>query len=1232
VSNPRWKILCVAPILLLCFLVAPIQRSDAWLPHGFTQATLPGQSVINLNYANGDVFNNLTKSLTFGLNGNSPTLFQTNGFPNGTLTNSLLSNPNPSNNSGLVRSDYYGHLIHQWTGKSSVTFSFSSAIIYSGGGVVNGVSPASSGVVNGGNVLFSNYNSDSQTTDANVEFAFGTLITAVSSSGGLVEFSTQTNGIANNASTFTVQINNTTGLPTGPNSDGSWTATKIDAQTFTLANSGAYVGLVGITSSGGPGVQSEMIYSVPNGNVFINSGVSITFSNWILCEKANLSSIQAGQLITQRLITNIQTGIKAGYIRYMDFLGTQGTYSNFTDRIQPAFMSWQSLIYPANRWGGTSTGSSDEFDISNPSGSPSSGAYQDGEVVQFTANRSQVGWAPTAKLGSRSSAPIISASGGFGGLNIVPLVIGLTTTSSALANSSISGSGTTATVTTSVAHGLTNGAVYGIKIAGSTPSGFNATALCTVTGTTTFTCPNTTSGSASVVGTWQLITATGDNIALTFTGSQIAGGSYTFNYTVNTTATTVTSASVGAGTNVLAVTCPCTGTVTPGQTIKNSGINISNGGYVLPYGTQSTTGTGGAGTYALSMGQASTKTVTSLQGNFSVDGTLGQITANISAVIAYDQTLAAAGLEFGNDAGIFVVADYRPSQGQITGSTSTSGTVAETAFIGTLPPSQGIVSGTSYALQYSGILNAWILLNSSSLFEGSMPLEAVAEISTRAGVGAWMALPVTYTQSSWNSLGAWAAANMPGVSIIIEWGNEIWNGSALPFGQAGHLGYAVGLGGNGSSQAFRAAYSFYGLSVMQNFPAFSSGYTGAGGSSSNVHPTIQNWALDSLTNNPSNTSLQAFRWNGTLLTPTPATGTATFGTTFGFNTVTLSGISGHLYIGYTLSGSCVTGTPHVSMPILGPYGSENNGTYIIDSAQSGSCSVTLTNPVYATASGPGGTSNASSYNAFPNRPIDYVDNVGYAIYYSGALVGLTNSTFSGTQSFYNNIFQASDDFATGVGTSNPTLTAQGLNEWNTDIISGSRNSSFAQGTTINSFLGQGAFTAAGTAVSPSYETLISGYDGARPSGKPNLSVYLYEGGIQETMEGGDSGTTTNTATTLNTKFTNNGWTALDATFGYPGFGAGSSQTATNMVSTWLAYVNSPQFYHTHLCFWQQLKAIHSARPVFMPAQFGVDGAGTATVQGSALWGWLTGGTLASSTQQNFNAMHDYSSGVTATCP
>lgn len=73
----------------------------------------------------------------------------------------------------------------------------------------------------------------------------------------------------------------------------------------------------------------------------------------------------------------------------------------------------------------------------------------------------------------------------------------------AAANATLSWSSNVVTVTTSSPHGMTTSDVISLTIAGATPSGYNGTYDCTITGASTFTYAKTSNpGSNTVAGTW----------------------------------------------------------------------------------------------------------------------------------------------------------------------------------------------------------------------------------------------------------------------------------------------------------------------------------------------------------------------------------------------------------------------------------------------------------------------------------------------------------------------------------------------------------------------------------------------------------------------------------------------------------------------------------------------------------------------------------------------------------
>lgn len=209
------------------------------------------------------------------------------------------------------------------------------------------------------------------------------------------------------------------------------------------------------------------------------------------------------------------------------------------------------------------------------------------------------------------------------------------------------------------------------------------------------------------------------------------------------------------------------------------------------------------------------------------------------------------------------------------------------------------------------------------------------------------------------------------------------------------------------------------------------------------------------------------------------------------------------------------------------------------------------NSYYAAMGGPGWTSTSTSHNTAGNRPIDLADATSYAIYFCGALINDTaaNSFTGGSsaQSFYNTIFQASSDYATG----NPSLMAGALQAWNTDIISGTRNGSIPGDTSLQWF-----FEAGGPV--QGWQSKVSSYDSIRqtftsPARTAPLNVFLYEGALQQALgSNAVSGLQTADPTATLAAFTSNSYTL------FPTYGASNAAVAQNLVNLYLAYKSSQE--------------------------------------------------------------------------
>lgn len=409
------KFIRVLATLLLALLPA---QSGARFPHGYV-ASIAGLATVNLAGVNSLAFINLAKGLSLA---SSQTNFYSsltsNGFPNGTLGASItgqVSTP-PS---------YYNRYL-LWFVATSGNFQTSgpNTIVYSGGAAVTGCGGSSCS--GGGN--FTMGLTATPTSSTPVEFAFGAMVTSVTTStgsdacgAGLVKFAMVTSSLSgySTGSNFIFQ-NGISGLPTGPNADGSWPITKLDAQTMCLNASSAAAGLVSVTGTGGPGVQTEGLAAT--GNVtynFLTNNSFSNFTNLVWIKKGNLTAFNAGQL-SEPLYVSSLAALNPKFIRLMDFEQTQGNNStSYTYRPQVANFTWGATNFVPSYYagaitnGGASGGFSDLYTAANPAASPASGACQDGEIVmgQIGASAANVGYTPALTLTGRTcTAPILNGN------------------------------------------------------------------------------------------------------------------------------------------------------------------------------------------------------------------------------------------------------------------------------------------------------------------------------------------------------------------------------------------------------------------------------------------------------------------------------------------------------------------------------------------------------------------------------------------------------------------------------------------------------------------------------------------------------------------------------------------------------------------------------------------------------------------------------------------------------
>ncbi|CAM5998811.1 unnamed protein product [Sphagnum balticum] len=508
----------------------------------------------------------------------------------------------------------------------------------------------------------------------------GGLISAVSSSGGLVELtSSVTNGFQYFTTGTTIQVNNVANL------SGQFQVTQIDNQHVTLQGTTYNSSMV--PASGNPGTNAEAIYAQNQiafawlSSIPVYGTVTHSFSNFIVCKTPDLSAISSGLYITSAAINSIVNMGPPKLLRYMDVLGVQANYSNFSQWTPATALSYgggATSIWLPSFYGGSTAGSGDAFTIAGGSSSPS-GTPSDGEVIEWTANRNSTGTVPTLNRSGTGAYPIYAND------SYSPLVFPLS----------------------------------------GTPTN-------------------------------------GDIITMTFTASYLPSGSVTHKYYVNTTAATFSSSFSGT----IMTASGVTGTITPDQLLVNGSAVLTS--RILPYGTGGTTGTGGAGTYAVDIAPGATVTGSTGSSN-GPDTSISAVAGNLSNSLNNDVALLGAGHQFGN-AG--VVGDtYQPTKGPVTVYVSVSGAATEILGVSTTP-SGFVTSGTTYTSQFSSILNGWITY-AGPPHAPNIPLAAIKEYTTRTGAGPWINIPLSYTLASSQALGTWLGQNLPAYTSAVEYSNEV---------------------------------------------------------------------------------------------------------------------------------------------------------------------------------------------------------------------------------------------------------------------------------------------------------------------------------------------------------------------------------------------------------------------------------------------------------------------------
>jgi hypothetical protein len=352
-----------------------------------------------------------------------PSLADANGYPNNTTLAANYSGNNP------LIPNYNGKYALQYNGQGTVSV-LDAAIIYSGAAAVSG----SGGLVTGGGPAGTGYVFDNMFTigsavSPSVVFKFGGLVAGVSGGGGVSNVTIQTaatlkfTGVPTGTKVWFNQ-GCSANLVNGPNSDGSWTVTKVDSTHFTLNNS---IGLIGptVTGSGGVGTQTEVIFSRSGGSMQYSSGTAFSgFTNLVLCAQPNLTLFNGGQYWDPVFIAQLQAlkgtpgGIgRAGnfWLRFMDVcLSARNNFDpDYSQRLTTSSQCWiggnnfpLGYVTPSTS-NQITNGGSDNYTCADPTVSVLSGGnYLDNAIVQGVPTATNSTGNPTLAVGTGPAKPI----------------------------------------------------------------------------------------------------------------------------------------------------------------------------------------------------------------------------------------------------------------------------------------------------------------------------------------------------------------------------------------------------------------------------------------------------------------------------------------------------------------------------------------------------------------------------------------------------------------------------------------------------------------------------------------------------------------------------------------------------------------------------------------------------------------------------------------------------------
>ena len=306
--------------------------------------------------------------------------------------------------------------------------------------------------------------------------------------------------------------------------------------------------------------DGQTLWAVKRSSTFQTAGyITATTSSQVINGDTSDTSLYLNSTINTGTAVSSVTGVNGTYSAGTSTSNVNVTVTAKTGTLNPG------LLFPVSAITGISPGAATVV----------SGSYASFAQGATTVTVSGVTSVGPIVPGSTTAATNLTFLAGYPGyVSIMSAQNQFTFTFSAavpssIAISSISGDGTTATVTTSASHKLVTGS--SITIAGATPGGFNVTATIVVTGTTTFTFASTVNATATVVGSitaFTLPAGTFTSVVTTppSTGARVAT---TASWIATTNSTTVALTSVGGGSPI---------TLTAGFSVPVAAFG-GNGGY-----------------------------------------------------------------------------------------------------------------------------------------------------------------------------------------------------------------------------------------------------------------------------------------------------------------------------------------------------------------------------------------------------------------------------------------------------------------------------------------------------------------------------------------------------------------------------------------------------------------------------------------------------------------------------